>query len=234
MKQIIFILGANHSGSTLIGCILGAYHNPLKFFHIGEAYSYFKTGDPDVKKYGEIWTNIDHKVGYENAYKEIFTKSKAKVIIDSSKRNVDILNGLEEYSFHIVISFRPFIKIAKSQMKRDKKNQQIIKNLSIYANIKNLKYPFTIVNVEKLILNPKDITKKLCKEVRIPYFEGKENYWKYPTFHLYGAKMQRHHFRNPNVAEYDVRKVKQICPDFSFLQKNDLIELENFLIENSI
>ncbi|MFW6046298.1 MAG: hypothetical protein ACOCP4_00645 [Candidatus Woesearchaeota archaeon] len=50
MDKIIFIMGADHSGSTMVGCILGANKNPLKYFHTGELYAFF---DPNKKIFGK-------------------------------------------------------------------------------------------------------------------------------------------------------------------------------------
>jgi len=140
---------------------------------------------------------------------------------------------------HIIISFRPFAKILQSDLRGNKSQKYILTNLSRYFDIKN-KFvdkhcPYTIVNIEDLILDPRKMTIKLCQEVNIPYFEGKENYWNYPSCHLYGSKTQRLHLNNPSTAGYDKEKVLA-KPDIShpFLEREDVLELEKFFLENSL
>ncbi|WP_146164866.1 hypothetical protein [Desulfonatronum sp. SC1] len=252
-EKIIFIAGANHSGSTLLGCILGAhYKSPFKYFHVGEIHAFFDMnkknyGNPMLTRnslYGKVWNEINHEVGYKDAYKEIFEKAQADIIIDSSKsyRNFTIANQSclnNNYQLHVLISFRPFAKIFQSDLKRNKSEKDIITNLSRYFLIKNKiidnHYPYTIINSEDLILAPRNMTIILCEELGIPYFEGKENYWNYNSCHLYGSKTQRLHLKDSNKAGYDKEKVLA-KPNIShpFLERKDVHDLEFFFREKSL
>jgi hypothetical protein len=251
-KRVIYIAGADHSGSTLIGCLLGSNTSPFEYFHVGEIHAYFSKkhrlyGDlrhAQNKLCGQIWYNINPEVGYENAYEEIFRRTQSNVIIDSSKthRNFDIIKSAclkKNYSLEIIVSFRPLAKIFKSDLNRNKKEENIKRNISSYLNIRNKiidqKYQCTIVNVEQIILNPGDMTKRLCEKVDIPYFEGKENYWNYPSCHLYGSRTQRQHLKNPKLAKYDKDKVMSI-PEINhpFLEREDICEVEKFLLKNAL
>jgi hypothetical protein len=49
--RVVFIAGANHSGTTLTGCILGAGQDPHRHFHVGEVYAYFT---PHHRRYGSF------------------------------------------------------------------------------------------------------------------------------------------------------------------------------------
>ena len=214
-KKVIFVAGADHSGSTLIGCILGAHPNPFRFFHVGEIHAFFRQkhknfGNPrsaSKMMYGEFWNTIDPKVGYEQAYQEIFFKSKTNTIIDSSKSFIHLNNVIsycerEQLPLHIIVTYRPFDKIWKSDIKRKHQPSKVATNLSGYIKITEKlsilkKYPYTIINVEQLIMNPRKMTQVLCHAVGIPYFAGKEKYWNYPSIHLYGSTTQRKHLNNP-------------------------------------
>jgi hypothetical protein len=183
-------------------------------------------------------------VGYKNAYQEIFKKTKAESIVDSSKDSKHFKKIIKScdtnnYSPLVIVSFRPFAKIFESDIKRGKDEKLIIENISRYKNIKkqiiDLNYQYTIVNIEKLILNPKLITEKLCSSIGIKYFEGKENYWNFPSCHLYGSKTQRQHLKNPINATYDKGKVA--CkPSIShpFLERDDVRSVEDFFIQNAL
>jgi hypothetical protein len=250
--KIIFIAGADHSGSTLAGAILGADKKPYRHFHIGEAHAFFckgnkRFGNPKAARKmtgGEIWDEIDPMVGYENAYEEIFNKTKAEMIIDSSKtpRNLSIFKTAcveKQYSIHVVVTFRPFAKIWNSDLKRNKNEKKIIQNINRYFRYKKMVMDqgleYSIINMENLILDPPGITSALCSATGVPYFKGKENYWQFPGCHLYGSHTQRRHFSKPQTAGFDARKVlKMPSISASFLQEKSVRSIEEFLMSNSL
>src|SRR5579864_8918990 len=92
LSAVVFIAGANWSGSTMTGAVLGANAtSPFEYFHIGEAHVLFR---PDAEKFGDpgfakqvtdFWQQLDYGVGPENAYTEIERASHSTVLIDSSK-----------------------------------------------------------------------------------------------------------------------------------------------------
>ena len=261
-RRIIYIAGANHSGSTLTGCILGAHPTPFTYFHVGEIHAYFRRtqrshlffrktmksfGDPKAARNangGEIWDFIDPHVGYPNAHREIFQKSRAEIIIDSSKKphhfkTVAKACKKNRWPLHVVITFRPFAKIWQSDLNREKLELSIVKNIHNYLKLKkniiDSHYSWTILNIERLILNPPDMTLALCNAVGIPYFEGKERYWDYPGCHLYGSLTQRRHMKNPQDAGYDARKVATTAQiKHSFLKGKEIREVEKFLTSHAL
>jgi hypothetical protein len=261
-RRIIYIAGANHSGSTLAGCILGAHPAPFTYFHVGEIHAYFRRtrraylifrrtiksfGDPKAARKangGEIWDAIDPEVGYQNAYREIFEKSGAEIIIDSSKKPHHFRTAARackknRWPLHVVITFRPFAKIWQSDLNRENLKLSIIKNIHNYVELKekiiDSHYPWTILNVEQLILNPPDMTRALCDAVGVPYFEGKERYWNYPGCHLYGSLTQRRHMKNPKNAGYDASKVAtQAHVEHPFLKEKRIQKVEQFLANHAV
>lgn len=251
-KKIIFIAGADHSGSTLTGAILGADEILYRYFHVGEVYAFFCENKKQFGKVmaarrkagGRIWDKIDHTVGYENAYREIFDKTNAKVIIDSSKtpENFEICKKAcaeNQYSIHVVLTFRPFAKIWSSDSKRDKEEKQIIRNINRYFNFKKMVieqgFEYSIINIENLIMNPSGVTRALCNAVGIPYFKGKENYWNYPGCHLYGSQTQRRHFNKPETAGFNAKKIMNppniLIP---YLENRRIRVMEEFLKANTL
>lgn len=251
-KKIIFVAGADHSGSTLIGAILGATRTQGEYFHGGEVHAFFKKENSRYGQAkaaskspgGDIWGHIDHTVGYENAYQEIFEKTNSKIIIDSSKTPMNLKVCLDScnanaYHIHVVITFRPFAKIWCSDLNRNKKEQKIVQNIMRYQRLKKMVIdqglPYSILNMESLILNPKELTKALCRETAIPYFEGKEDYWNFPSCHLYGSKTQRKHLKEPKTAGYNIQKVltpAQTTP--SFLVQKNIRAIEAFMQNNAL
>jgi hypothetical protein len=252
-KKIVFITGASHSGSTLVGCILGACEKaPFTYFHIGEAHAFF---DKKHKNYGNpraagktetgyIWGDINCQVGYDQAHREIFDKAGSHVIIDSSKamKNFEVIQAASDknnWALFTVITYRPFVKIWYSDVKRHIKEARRKKNINTYRSIKkqiiDSGFDYAIINIEQLILSPRKMTLLLCGAAGIPYFDGKENYWDRPSCHLYGSPTQRRHLNKPDQAGYDVDKVVA-NPDIShpFLEREDIRQLDHFYMENSL
>ena len=95
--KICFISGAAHSGSTLLGLILGSHSST---FFTGEAnkVSYFldPNFEPERKycrvcgKGCKIWSKID--LDKDNLYEQLFKLVKKPIIIDSTK-NLDWINS---------------------------------------------------------------------------------------------------------------------------------------------
>lgn len=251
-KKIIFIAGADHSGSTLVGAILGASRTQFEYFHVGEVHAFFRKDNvrygqakaANKSPGGEIWGQIDHTVGYENAYSEIFKKTKSEIIIDSSKtpRNlrVCIASCVENtFPMHVVIIFRPLAKIWHSDLNRSRAEEKIIQNIKRYTRLKKMVIdqgiPHSILNMESLILDPAGITKVLCRETGVPYFDGKENYWNFPSCHLYGSRTQRRHLKKPQTAGYDIQKV--LTPartTVPFLEQKNMRYIETFMTEQAL
>lgn len=248
LKRVIFIASANHSGSTLVGCILGAnFKNDFQGFHIGEAHAFFNKRHDLFGVYegfGDVWSKIDPGVGYANAYGEIFGKVKTSTIIDSSKtlRNLQLqaetcrANG---WPLHVVVTCRPFVKIWRSGKKNGNAINRIKGNINSYFHImdfiKESDLPYTIVNIEKIVESPTRITQKLCDAVGLEYFSGKENYWEFEHQHLYGNRTQGRMLKTGELQAFDTKRTKSLpCTRNVFLNEQKVIEMEEFLVENSI
>jgi hypothetical protein len=245
-KRVIFVAGADRSGSTLVGCILGSTRTPFEVFHIGEAHAFFKNGrryadhrqatdmSPEA---GKIWEKVNPELGYQTAYPQLFHLSRTRTLIDSSKtpssltEQIDVCEKLG-YELLVVITFRPFDGIFSSDKKRNKDDEYCLKNLRRYRTLMKLlerhPIPFIVIDVEKLISSPRSETRRLCMATGIPYFSGKEEYWRYSHCHLSGATTQRDHILNPESAGYLVGKATpamshdsplQAIPDLAILER---------------
>jgi hypothetical protein len=92
-EKICFITGAAHSGSTLLGLILGSHS---KTFFMGEANKVTYFSDPNFEperkycrvcgKECKIWSKIDPDK--DNVYEQLFNLTKKSILIDSTK-NLD-------------------------------------------------------------------------------------------------------------------------------------------------
>ena len=252
MKRIIFVGGANHSGSTMIGCILGSNEtSPYEHYHIGEAHAYFNEehkfyGDyssavDQSETYGKIWETIDPAQGYETVYPQLFKHPELDTIIDSSKTPKNLSDQLptikahKDYDFSLLLSYRPFAKIWRSDAGRDIRDKAILKRLGYYDKLikmaKKNGMPFYIIDTDKFLYNPRKSTKKLCKVLDIPYFKRKEKYWLHTHSYLYGGRTQRKHIRkregsfNPSEP---APKVEQLESDEA------LSAMDKWLEENAL
>lgn len=255
MKKIVFIGGANHSGSTMIGAVLGAWSTPFKYFHAGEISSFFNNNSPKYGQakaalnapYGSFWKSVNYTVGYRNAYSELFSLlPEMEVLIDSSKTSSNLICQLDSSCVDIqsvicLVTFRQFNKIWESDEKREVPPSRRVKNLQHYQKllsaIDDYGLPYYVLDIDKFLLNPRSYTEKICSLLGIPYFDGKEKYWLYPDAHLYGAITQRKHFRNPERAGFLVRSKSVSKDSRSFYPwENDrvLVETESRLIREAI
>lgn len=216
INNIVFIAGASHSGSTLLGSILGSNElNPHEYFHVGECHAFFTPAHPKfgyvgaaATQGGEISKVIDHRVSPGHAYEEIFNRSKrTNVIIDSSK-NLSWLTLQHKrctqkgFNLTILISYRPFERIWNSGSRRGTSLEKNLANLLYYKRLMDFLEAHNLeavsVNMETIIKDPKAGSQSLCKASGIPYFHGKEQYWRFEHHHLYGASMQRRNISEEN------------------------------------
>jgi hypothetical protein len=252
LERVVFIAGANWSGSTLTGAVLGANSgSPFEHFHIGEAHALFrpeslKFGDLSfAKKFTDFWSEVDVNVGPQGAYDAIAKHSKARILIDSSKAIVWLgvqRRVCEELGVPLLplVTFRGFAGILQSAIRRKKGSKAGFKNLHYYQRLFAsglLGDNWISVDTEALVLEPAKMTQLLCRATGIPYFEGKEKYWNYPLLHLSGGATQRRHSKNPAEASYDTDQVKgeelkQRLADR--LEKSGLRKVENLLRERSV
>ncbi|WP_041522447.1 hypothetical protein [Gilvimarinus agarilyticus] len=245
MKRVIFVGGANHSSSTMIGAILGAsMTHPFESFHVGEIKSFFdprspKYGQPKAvleSAFGDFWSSVDYKVGYDNAYDELFKKSaETDVLVDSSKtwrclqRQVTKSDS-SAWRLTCLISYRRFEKIWKSDERRGVPLDKRLNNLKQYERLLSVidehHVSYKVFDLGEFLKSPKLYAKKVCEVLGVSYFDGKEEYWRYPDAHLYGAATQRRHFRNPSEAGFLVNS----RPDLSESQGSQLWQEDEGLV----
>jgi hypothetical protein len=215
-RLVIYVCGVAHSGSTLVGCVLGANAlGPYVYFHVGECHAFFDRthrnfGTPRAASRrriyhvgGNFWERVDPAVGPEGAYAEIFEKSGAEVLIDSSKQldwgavQADVCRRLG-FEFVAIVTMRSFVHLVHSAMKRGASKESAIDALRYYIRLTEFlrqARPRKVVGVDTQIFctSPAKYLMRLCRIVEIPFFEGKELYWIYPHMHLYGSRIQRQH-----------------------------------------
>ena len=219
-RKVIFICGADHSGSTLIGCALAsAPGDGREVFHVGECHAFFDTAHPKFAKVppnSTIWPNIDPNVPASGVYAEIFRKSDARIVIDSSKKLKWALAQAkacrrEGIEFSVLVTIRPFVELVYSLTKRDVEITQAIKRIRYYQAC--LRFidrgkPSSVyaIDTKTFCEAPAIQLEALCQRVGIPYFAGKEMYWNFDHQHLFGASVQRRQI-HAKAGAYEVRQI---------------------------
>ncbi len=203
IERVIFIAGADHSGSTMLGCALGADEDPFRHFHVGELHARF---DPEnrrlrLRAHARLWRRVDPALGARSAYQQIVALTGAQAIVDSSKK-LDWLKDqcalLEERGIplDIVIAMRSNAALIHSALRRDQPEAQAVRSVLYYRRLVDTLrgHPFrkaVTVDCDAFCRAPSAQLRSLCAAIDLPYFPGKELYWNYKHYHFAGASIQR-------------------------------------------
>jgi len=241
-QRVIFVCGADHSGSTLIGCALASEaggHRDL--FHVGECHAFFTDTHLQFGRFvpkSSIWSKIDRRTPADRVYGELFEKSGVRILIDSSKNLQWALvqaracqrDGTE---FSIIVTIRPFDGLAHSLSRRGVRDGQVIRRISYYRDFFDFWDQVSSsatcgVDTKLFCDSPAAQLKALCERVDIPYFPEKELYWNYNHRHLFGAGMQQQHI-SAGAGSYETRPIPKGSLSSSLqrkLKSAALIDLE--------
>ena len=207
--KVCFIIGAPHSGSTLVGLILGSHDS---VFFAGEANKVSFFNDPhfeDVRKFCRIcgkecriWNKI--KPNGSNLYLQLHEVTKKPIIIDSTKNlewireQLDLtdINELETCLIFLKRDVRAVInslarKYPNKPMEEliDSWNKQIRETKELFSAFKGRKIE---MYYEDLTLNPDQIIENLCKFLEISYDPKMKNYYNY-EHHSIGGNIGTHY-----------------------------------------
>ena len=218
-RRLIVIVGTSHSGSTLLGCVLGASPD-RSAFHTGECYNFFHKTQ---KIYGvansvwarpdPLWEAMDHTVGFNGALAEIFLKTGASTIVDSGKKRSWVRSLLlaakrEGVRTDVLLSWRSVAGTLESTLKRGLPVTRWTTEMRELRDTMALVGDYKTVDMTRFIDTPAESTRAICAALDLPYFEGKENYWMFPNHHMGGSKTNRKDSQNPDTAGYRPSKPK--------------------------
>ncbi|MBN1217183.1 MAG: sulfotransferase [Candidatus Lokiarchaeota archaeon] len=191
--KVIFICGAPHSGSTLLGLILGSHStcfyggeiNKIQFLNIEEEHE-----DKYCKMCGSscpIWNNFDVS-DKKGIYQQLSDLSHKPNIIDSTK-NVDWLklnykNLNSTQSSYLIYILRDGRAVFNSQQRKYKNinPNELIEKWIIHVRSTNSFYDTfegkkIKIHYEELSLKPEETVKKLCNFLEISYEESMIQYY---------------------------------------------------------
>lgn len=224
LERAILVCGANWSGSTMVGAVLGAAEDgPFTQFHVGEIHAY--NNPRKARTYGNprrasqltnFWADVAPRETGEGLFADVSARSGCQSYIDSSKlpawfKPIVATCAENDVPVRIVISFRSIAAIAASGIKRGHNIDTTVTQCQRYQHINTMMKQMgrdqadAVVNTENFTKDPARHTKRLCELVGVPYFPGKENYWNYPGAHLFGSATQSRHFLSPETGGYASR-----------------------------
>lgn len=216
MKQVVFILGTGHCGSTLIDLILGSNK---KIRSLGEINSLMNN---ELKNNGFWNSDLIKKVEkhfrfkknkiisfdfyrfprskiFENRkdlYQTIFQNTPEEILIDSSKQLAWVKRGVshvgEDIEPKIIYLFRnPLAVINSYKRKSNSSLVEITKDVKkrLEKNntfYKNISVKKTFLSYEDFCNNPEEKIKELCVFLDINFESDMLEYWKFDHNHISG------------------------------------------------
>lgn len=197
MKTLINICGTARSGSTLLDLILG---NDEKGFSLGELYAWFR---PFREHHFKIKCSCDGtncpwdkliKFKEENFYENAFRILNAEFLVDSSKDipwviDNNLLSKKNGFKVFNILLYKEPVSFFYSFWKRGVSIQKARENefKKYYKRFFETRLPFVSINYNDFVANPNTTIQKLCALLKIPYFEGKINFWDKQHHHIFGS-----------------------------------------------
>ena len=206
-KTVIFVGGTSYSGSTFFDMTLA---NDPKGFSCGEVCALFFPYRPHhiqpdcgcADSECSIWRRL-FKRGYANLFPAIFERfPEVDFIVDSSKdifwirKQLKVLRKHGIRAKHALIWKDPF-EAAMSFKKRNRLNQ-LERSWVNYHRLYTTCIPeFTSVSY-RLLTTDRTYLKAVCDYLQIPFFEGKEQFWRKAHHTLFGNTSARVHLHGDN------------------------------------
>jgi hypothetical protein len=192
--------GTARSGSTLLSLMLG---NDPKGLTIGEVINLMRPNGTNERLNDKncfcsdpnctFWRDIS-RAGEKHLYSKVFERRPdINFIVDASKSPLWLKDQLKyskkkNYEIIPVLIFKSPLHYAYSKAKRGSLNRWKKGWSRRYQNYFYLLDDFQAIKYEKLASNPATELEKLCRAIDIPYFDGKEFFWKSDHSHaLYGS-----------------------------------------------
>lgn len=212
-KKVIFVGGSSFSGSTFLDMMLSSGNAG---FSTGEVYALFYPHRPHHinSKCGcgnpacTIWQEIKGK-GVVNLYQEIFRKyPEVYYIVDSSKDPIWISERakfLKEQGVQVqhVLIWKTPLEFALSRSKRGSTEGWKRHWKNYYKLYFSMVDRWVSVKYSDLAIKHGETLERLCKDIGIDYFRGKELYWEYTHHTLFGNTSAKIHLYSKKSDAYD-------------------------------
>lgn len=228
-SKVIFICGAGHSGSTLLGMILGSHGH---CFYAGEALktSYFHRDQTPIRKRMckfcgldcPVWSKLDTSKP-RDIYAQIMAITQKPIIIDSTKRITWLQQKIAQVIADNITPYLIFIQrdgraVVNSRIRKSP-DQDIAEIITAWVDkiteTEELfrKFPLQKIKVsyEDLATQPIPIISQLCDFLEIPYEPAMLHYYCHEHHPLGGnsgtqslvLKVQKQEFSSPFIYKLE-------------------------------
>ncbi|MCL1465829.1 sulfotransferase [Argonema galeatum] len=230
LKKAVFICGAGHSGSTLLGLILGS-HSDCFYCGEGQKTNFLQNQTKAISKRVckicgancPVWSDLKLSERV-NLYEQISAKAQKPIIIDSSKGRQWLQKQLESLKNTDIKQYLIFLQrdgraVINSRItKYPEKNfkylieEWVAKGQMTNELFNNFDHKKIKIRYEVLATQPESVTQKLCNFLDIEYQPEMLKYYEHEHHPLGGnngtqflvAKAQREKIKDPfvKVGEY--------------------------------
>jgi hypothetical protein len=193
-SKVVFVTGAGHSGTTLLGMMLGAHPDAL---FAGEVQESTLQGNPICRTCGadcNVWSNIDTN---KNVYDELTRTSGKPVVIDTSKMipkwvEPAVASRAGRGASMIFVTRDPRAIVASELRKQPELSPTEIiarwRGQMRLCETLAFNFPGSVVRVqyEELATKPKETLQSICADIELPFEEHMLCPWDTPGHQLDG------------------------------------------------
>jgi hypothetical protein len=211
MPKVIFVGGTSFSGSTAFHLMLA---NDPAGFACGETETlFFPQRDGHVRRLHDarpeslgVWQRA-YESGADRIYAHLFeSMPQTEFIVDSSKNAhwIRMQNELllqQGIDVHNLLIWKTPLEFAQSRKKRDMLEGWQREWRNAHRVYFTLIDRWRAVPYRSLAGDPQTVLNAVCREVGIPCFEGKAEFWKKPSHHLGGNYSARMHLHEGDAAD---------------------------------
>lgn len=220
-QKIIYIMGADFSGTTLLDFMLGSSQNTAS---IGEIAAFLKpTSSAHLKprcscgKECGIWKIDNFK---DDPYDYLFTYHRVNTLIDSSK-HIGWVNSQIQLAHKkgrktsVVVIWKDSKDYAKSCANRGNPEHWAHKWINYYKALLQSELPFYSVSLDSLLNNPDETVKGICEYTKIPYSRKMLEYDKHEGHHaVFGSATARMKLHKKGSNEWKAEKEYSLRKDY--------------------
>ena len=231
-NKVIFICGAGHSGSTLLGMILGSHSH---CFYTGEALKtiYFHRDQTPIRKRMckfcgfdcPVWSKLDLNKS-RDIYTQIMDITQKSVVVDSTKSIAWLQEKIAEVISSNITPYLIFLQrdgraVVNSRIRKSP-DQDISEIITAWVEkIRETEELFTEclqqkikIHYEELATQPDSIISHLCSFLELPYESSMLNYCEHEHHPLGGnsgtqslvLKAQHQEFSSPLISRVETHE----------------------------
>lgn len=210
-KQVVFVDGTIFSGSTLLQYQIANDQSGFAGGEIAWLFWPMRVGHVYRLRYctpesAGLWREV-YRRGVENVYQTIFElRPEVRFIVDSSKS--PYWTKTQEFYLHDtdiavkrLLVWKTPLELAASMRKRDRFDEWRSTWLVYHRLYASMVDNWRAIPYQVLASQPSEALNTICNYLGIPYFSGKEDYWRREYMALGGNMTARFHLERPDQAQ---------------------------------